>query len=444
MSLARRSVRIRDPIHGTIRLSPLEMQLVDHPAYQRLRSIKQLGFADLAFPGATHSRYVHGLGTLHVASRMFEAITKEAALAGADYRRLRQILRLAALFHDLGHAPLSHTTERFMPPVSALGLGAHQQGPDDRRATHEDYTLKILLDSSLSQAIDRIFAEDGVRAAQLALLISHRPPSLAEREGFIVDGEDWLPVLRQCVSSELDADRMDYLLRDSYFAGVPYGRYDIEWLLDHLLAVPVHGALQLGLDARAAHTFEDYLLSRFHMFLSVYLHHRPVAYELLLNAYHDRAPGELSLPADIEDYLRFDDISLIAQLRASQNPWAMRVVERRAFRRLAERQQASVAWVQAPEAPVDLDRLVIALKERGIATQEHTVEGRLSKWLSPSASQAPGAPEDLDLLIVSAGGRVTPLRQYAPLYHSHASAVSLSRVYVDPARYAEAQALLTA
>src|SRR5438128_7623807 len=115
-------MHIRDPIHGAIELTADERALIDSPQYQRLRNVKQLGLADLAFPGATHTRYAHGLGTMHIASSMFAQVAEQFGLDGADARRLQQTLRLAALFHDLGHAPLSHTTEAFMPPVGALEL----------------------------------------------------------------------------------------------------------------------------------------------------------------------------------------------------------------------------------------------------------------------------------------------------------------------------------
>src|SRR5471030_2132624 len=98
-------MHIRDPIHGAIEVTPDERVLLDSPQYQRLRNVKQLGFADLAFPGATHTRYAHGLGAMQVATKVFDAIAPQLDLAPPDAARLRQTLRLAVLFHDLGHAP---------------------------------------------------------------------------------------------------------------------------------------------------------------------------------------------------------------------------------------------------------------------------------------------------------------------------------------------------
>src|SRR5260370_19991431 len=110
-------MHIRDHINGAIEITPDEQARVDSPHYQRLRNVKQLGFADLAFPGATHTRYAHGLGAMAVATRVFDALLPRLALEPADAARFRQTLRLAVLFHDLRHAPLSHATEPIMPPA---------------------------------------------------------------------------------------------------------------------------------------------------------------------------------------------------------------------------------------------------------------------------------------------------------------------------------------
>src|SRR5436305_10718159 len=113
-------MHIRDPIHGAIEITADERALVDSPQYQRLRNVKQLGFADLAFPGATHTRYAHGLGAMQVATRVFDTLAARLSLEKSEHNRFRQTLRLAVLFHDLGHAPLSHATERIMPQAKEL------------------------------------------------------------------------------------------------------------------------------------------------------------------------------------------------------------------------------------------------------------------------------------------------------------------------------------
>ena len=207
---------IRDPIHGTLSLNVKEIRLVDQMAFQRLRNIKQLGFADQAFPGATHTRYGHSLGALHIATRLFDRLFRSGDLPGPVLNRFRQAVRLAILFHDIGHAPLSHTTEMLMPQVGDLNLGSLAGDNPARQASHEDYTLKIILHSELGDAIQKMFGNEGITPMDLVELIHGQVPTTRYRYG----GIDYAPVLRQLVSSEVDADRMDYLQRDSFYCGV--------------------------------------------------------------------------------------------------------------------------------------------------------------------------------------------------------------------------------
>lgn len=421
--------RIRDPIHGSLQFDGDELALIDHRAYQRLRFIKQLGLADLAFPGATHTRFAHGLGVTHVAARMFDTVVRDYELTPAERDRLRSTLRLAAMFHDLGHAPLSHTTESFMPPLQRLDLGPWQAGPDDRRAHHEDYTLKILSGSDLTQLIRRRFSDRGVEPEHVCALLANRLPA-GMSNPFVIAGRNWMPVLRQCVSSEVDADRMDYLLRDSYYAGVPYGRYDNDWMVENLTTVERGVDLHLAMQSKASFGFEDYLLSRYHMFMSVYFHHVPIGYELMLTRFHEEAAHELRFPSDIEGYLDCDDMFLQVRLKNSDNPWARRIIERRGYRMLAEEKDL-IHDGQDPGPSPDMDRLREALTEAGVPSIFHTVQGRLSKYFSFGASRPPSESEP-ELFFVEDDGRVSPLDSYSPLYRRYAGAAVLRRIYVDP------------
>lgn len=442
-------IRIRDPIHGTLGLSRSEIALIDHPAFQRLRSIKQLGLADLAFPGATHTRYAHSLGTMHMASRMFDQLARHAPMATADAARLRQTLRLAALFHDLGHAPLSHTTEAFMPPVGQLNLGDWADPNPDRRASHEDYTIKLLIDSDLTRVMNEHFREVGVAPDAVAALVAGFRPAHIAAGYFLGGGVDWLPMLQQCVSSELDADRMDYLLRDSYFAGVPYGRYDHEWLIENLRPVAREGAYLLGIDARASFGFEDYLLSRYHMFMSVYFHHIPIGYEVMLRQFAEEQPSALELPADPDAYLHCDDVFLFSALRQADSEWAHRVVRRRAFRMLTEFKslegEAEGAFGPSSRTRAVQDALTEQLAAAGIRFLHHSVKGRLSKYFSAHAGRRPDepAPEDTGRKVVVVDGPdILPIQAYTPLYRRYTGAIELRRIYVDPDRYSDARRLL--
>ena len=421
-------MHIRDPIHGAIELTADERALVDSPQYQRLRNVKQLGFADLAFPGATHTRYAHGLGAMAVATKVFDALSPRLQLAQRERDRFRQTLRLAVLFHDLGHAPLSHATERIMPPVGTLRVPVWAQHDADpaRRADHEDYTLKLVLDSGLAAEIRRRMAPLGIEPEHVAALIAGKPPPGGAV--FQSGGRDLLPILRQVVSGELDADRMDYLMRDSFYTGVNYGKFDADWIIQNLAAVEREGRVYLALQHRAVFAFEDFLLSRYHMFLSVYFHYTSVGYEVLLQRYCETSGGEYSLPADIDEYLECDDVSLISALRKSKNPWALRVVRRQGYRLLVE----NGPFLDSPQggAPEELHAQEKTLSEAGIDAFVTVSKGVLSHY-----------GKEATLWVTSPRGEV-PIAEYTPLYERYAEAATLARLYVEPERADEARRLL--
>ncbi|HEX8700470.1 MAG TPA: HD domain-containing protein [Myxococcaceae bacterium] len=410
-------MRIRDPIHGTIAVSDPEKAIIDSPHYQRLRHVRQLGFGDLAFPGATHTRHAHSLGAMHVASRLFGAVASRSTLPEEVQARFCSAVRLAVLCHDLGHMPLSHASERIAPPRAALKLPEWLDSTaEGLQATHEDFTAKILLDSSLTPLIEKYFGPLGIRAdAAVALITGAKPP---KDPGFTHQGVDWAPLLRAIVSGELDADRMDYLLRDSFYTGVNYGRYDFEWIVSNLNPAVKDGRAYLALSRAAAFAFEDFLLSRYHMFVSVYYHHTSVNFDHMLRRYYEESPGEFEIPGDPEAFLLCDDAALWYTLRRSKNRWAQRISQRRGFKLLAQFTERDEGY--------DLDVLRSAL----VAGQfEHYVvqsQGVLSKYVNEDESGP-----SLYILDVSTG-RLTEVARYTPLYQRYSGAVRLTRVYVRP------------
>jgi HD superfamily phosphohydrolase len=413
-------VHIRDPIHGTLPVSYREIKLIDHPVFQRLRNIKQLGFADRAFPGATHTRYSHSLGAMHLATRLFDRVLGGADLPERVRDRFRQAVRLAMLFHDVGHAPLSHTTEILMPPVGELGLGLFAGDDVGRRASHEDYTLKMVLDSSLGESINKIFGPDGIAARDIAELIVGQSWTGASTR-YRHAGVDYAPVLRQMVSSECDADRMDYLQRDSFFSGVNYGKFDADWLIDNATPVELDDAVYLGIKARAVFSFEDFLLSRYHMFATVYLHYTPVIFEKMLAKYFEEARDEFTLPADVERYANLDDMDLLVTLRRSSNPWAKRIVGRRPFHMLCEKQERSTGYVtQEP----DYDELCTALEIEQVPFIRTHSRSVLSKYYADEGKNP--------MFVVTSAGQAVPLEEYTPLYVRYKSPALTDRVFVDP------------
>jgi HD superfamily phosphohydrolase len=434
-------MEIRDVIHGSIPIEQHELPIIDSRYFQRLRQIKQMGFSENSFPSATHSRYIHSLGAMHTASLALDSIfVGQTKLAPASFVRLRAVTRLAALLHDIGHGPLSHTTEFAMPDVGELRLpSAVHTGCSQRKATHEDYTLKILLDSGLTPLLAAAGRSFGFSPTHVAALIE---PEVEITDDFFIetiDGErvDFRPLLKQLISSEMDADRMDYLRRDSLHAGVSYGQFDFSWLVTNLTAhiEGPSGAKKayLGLHHRALYAFEDFLISRFHMFLMVYFHYKGVVFEKMLQRYFESPDCDYALPADIEKYCECDDAHLYSHLARSPNEWAKRVAERRSYRMLLELHSGIPASKTAAKEQEDLlTRTRQMLDQKKMPYLLATSTGELSKYF-----RKPGDPIYVRYDNHFSAVSHIPLEQCTDLFQRYSEKRSITRLYVSPESYAE-------
>jgi hypothetical protein len=249
---------IRDSIHGDIFLTEGELRIIDTPIFQRLRRIKQLGLNYLVYPSANHTRFEHSLGATHLAGRLADRL----ALGEAEGREVR----LAALLHDIGHGPLSHTSEEFLRRYFNL--------------SHEGMTEKLVCGPTLAPLLDSI----GVR-----------PERVAE----ILAGEG--AYLSRMISGEFDVDRMDYLVRDSHHTGVAYGVIDLDRIVHTL---ELEGS-SLAVREGGLRAVEGLLVARFLMTPTVYLHHTSrIADAMFLRATEAAVQeGVLSL----EDLFTLDD-----------------------------------------------------------------------------------------------------------------------------------------
>jgi HD superfamily phosphohydrolase len=368
-------VEIRDPVHGSIPIDDSEIEILEHPFFQRLRNIKQLGFSEYVFPGATHTRYLHSIGVMNVSSMVFNYLFKDRH--DTEVARLRESLRLACLLHDIGHAPLSHSTESVMPMVSALKLPKRFLDlKHDRQASHEDYTIKSITDSSFTASFKGVRSKYGIDPNAIADLVVGETSDPAY---FTIGSTNYFPLLHQLVSSEMDCDRMDYLLRDSYFCGVSYGKFDLDWIIDNLKICTQDGMAYLGISERAISTFDDFLLSRFHMFMMVYFHYRAVCLEQMLLRYFKSAGNEYSIPAEIEDYLEHDDPYLYKVLKNSRNEWAQRIVLNDIPKKILETFGA--------EHLAEMRELENYMTSEGIDYIKCSSTGRLSKYYSANSPQ---------------------------------------------------------
>jgi HD superfamily phosphohydrolase len=254
----------RDPVHNIIafdltdEVEQVMFRLIQTRTFQRLRRIRQLGFANLVYHGAEHSRFVHSLGVAHVARRMLAALD----CGFGDDERLE--VMCAALLHDVGHGPFSHAIEKVT------------------RIHHEDYSAQLVSDPD----------------SEVAAVLSEIDPSLPDRVARYFGPRSEFPaekhVLLDIVSSQLDADRIDYILRDGLATGVKIGVYDFERILTmletyHRESADGHTSRRLAVSYRAREAVEGYLMARFHMFKQVYLHKAVRAAEKMLEAVLHRA-----------------------------------------------------------------------------------------------------------------------------------------------------------
>lgn len=278
--------RIFDPIHHFIELGTDEVALLDTAPMQRLRRLRQLGLAYLAFPAAEHTRFGHALGALAMGERVFDGLRGRDDgyfSSEADYVAQRRLLRVSLLLHDVGHGPFSHACE------AVLGV------------QHEERTKKILALPEITAAIERT----GVDLTSVVELILGDPVTP-------------YPVLRELVSGpNLDADRMDYLLRDAYFTGVVNGRYDSDQLVGSLRVLDRGGAPVLGVDSRGIVALESFLLARYMMFSTVYFHHTTRQYERILQeALRAIWPDPRALDP-VEAFLEWDDFRVLDAMRTA-------------------------------------------------------------------------------------------------------------------------------
>ncbi len=291
-----KSKRIFDPIHRFIELDAGEVDLLEAPTVQRLRRLRQLGLAYLAFPSAEHSRFTHALGALAIGTRALDALrvhSPEAFAGNRDFEEQRRLLRASLLLHDVGHGPFSHACE------AVLGT------------RHEARTERIIA----REEIARPLAAMGVDANEVLALITGTSTRY--------------PVLRELVSGpNLDADRMDYLLRDAYFTGVVNGRYDVEQLLASLRAFDVDGQWELGVDGRGVVALESFVLARYWMFATIYFHHTTRAFERVLREGLREVWPDPRVLDDVDVFLAWDDFRVVDALRTSDSEAAHGLRER--------------------------------------------------------------------------------------------------------------------
>ncbi len=426
-------IELRDPVHGPIAVTPAELGVIDTPVFQRLRGIKQLGFAEHVFPGAVHHRYLHSIGALHIGGELGERVFATLPyLSELERRRFTQLVRLAALLHDIGHPPMSHAAEALLPSKSALGIATGAAG--DVRASHEDMTQKLLLDSVLTKAIDDGFGDLGVTAQGVADVLSD--DDVVDPGAFVINGIDHRPLLHAMVSGEMDVDRMDYLLRDSFFTGVRYGHYDRAWLMSNASAIVMDGAARLALDMTALPTFEHFLLARYHMFQMVYFHPKSDIYDAMLRRWLDAVGDEARFPASSEAYTACDDAWLWQRLRSSDDRWARAIVDRKPPRLLCE--------LRGEQAPAQAQTLLRALADAGVQALHHRAKPVLSRYAQSPAALRTNPLYVIDRRTASGATVRSRIEDVTDLFSRYDRSMAVERLYVSKDDRAAGQRALEA
>ncbi len=309
--------RLRDPIHGFIELSEAELRIVDSAPFQRLRNIKQLATTYLVYHGAEHTRFGHSLGVMHLVTRAFrssisnyEQETGQLLFNEVDAKWYEQILRLIALVHDLGHAPFSHGSEALF----------------DEGVEHEDFTARIICETEVAQMItdigDAFCKENGVGASYKItpeLLWSIYGEKNPESNPQYLEHLSEFKFLKTFMDSELDCDKMDYLLRDAYYCGVNYGRYDLNRLIDSLTVYynEKQNIRQLAIQKGGVHAFEEFVIARYFMFIQVYFHKTRRYLDKLLVRCISEVLENQRYPEAVNEYLSLNDDVVLGKI--SQN-----------------------------------------------------------------------------------------------------------------------------
>ena len=351
----------RDSVHNIIHLKTddaagkLIARLVDAAEFQRLRRIKQLGLALFAYQAAEHSRFTHSLGALHLATRTLDKLKSKYAISPET----QIAVRCAALLHDVGHGAFSHVIETI--------LGFH----------HEQFTIEaVLSDETEVGRILKTFSAD-----------------LPENIAAIIRGDYRPMALAQLVSSQLDVDRMDYLLRDSLMTGAKYGIYDLEWIIKSLEIDEENDRLYVS--ARGIYAVEDYLQARYYMFRQVYFHRTLRAAEAILKSLLRRAlklfqtgkpiwfaggtPFEKILKGEklsLKEHLELDDSDVMFHIKQWQNSTDEILSD--LARRFLNRRLFKVFDLDMPEAERQefLENARALTEQKGFDTDYYFIEDR--------------------------------------------------------------------
>jgi len=309
---------VRDPVHGYIELDERVLRLVSDPFFQRLRHVTQTGLAYMVYPGMTHKRFEHSLGTMYLAKE-FSSFIKRNSEVDFLTTEMISLISIAGLLHDIGHMPFSHTFENVLATLRQVyGEEDIEQG----KKTHVIMGEKIISEE-LSSVLEKEFSFVGVDPVKFIInVISGKYNTEEEKLASLL------------ISSFIDSDRSDYLLRDSYFAGVDYGRFDIERLKRVMLYVDGN----LAILKKATPIVEEFLLARMYMYENVYFHSVVGMYNAI--ATHGIAKlireSIIEVPLQPKELLKLNEFNIMSELQKHGDEFYIGLMERKGFRRIKQ------------------------------------------------------------------------------------------------------------
>jgi len=274
---------IKDPVYGYVYITEAERQIIDSFVFQRLRRIRQLAGAEYVYPGANHTRFEHSIGVLHLAG----LLTSNPQLSEILSEDEAQMVRIAALLHDVGHGPFSHIFEHLL--VKFINK------------THEDIAVWVIQDSSLKDIITDLGYDPNV-IAKLAVGTLNRPK---------------MNFMDQIIRSAVDADKLDFVVRDTYHTGAEYGHVDIFRLIQTLDVLDGSLAVDMG----SLSVLESFILARIESFRSIYFHRVARAVQIMLTTAMEKAKDDLGLVdfRSPEEYLALDDYTVWVMLKKCES-----------------------------------------------------------------------------------------------------------------------------
>ena len=305
----------------SIELDDQEREIINSTHFQRLRRIKQLSLTDMVYPSAAHTRFEHSLGVMQMASDIFDSTIRKKGnlrklgLNEENRSRVRKTVRLAALLHDVGHSPFSHAGEDIMPRLPESHLDFEHESRKIQKYDHAHYS-KMAIRVFFKDVIDNYDDADGIKTDEVLFLLGDKSAKPSKS----------LTPHKDLISGNVDVDRADYLLRDSYHLGVRYGHYDKNRLVKCATVGEENDAPVLAIEYGGWQVAESIIMARYNMFTSVYFHKTRRIYDhhigealkevLKSHGFNDGTfPPPSENAAELEKYFDFDDWKVYGALK---------------------------------------------------------------------------------------------------------------------------------